>query len=63
MESNEDTTSRVDVVPRKSQSLKSHGKSPRPSLKNRVIVYDCDQKTIEVRSEDDVVKSKDSTLI
>ena len=59
----EDTASAVNTQePRRSQFLRIRGRSRSPPLKNRVIVYDCDQKTIQVKSEDDVIKSKDSNL-
>lgn len=34
------------------------GKSPGQLLKKRVIIYDCEEETLEVRSQKDVAKSK-----
>lgn len=59
MEPSEDSTANAaaaleDYEPDKSQHLKARGRSNSPPLK-RVIVYDCDQRTVEVQCEKNVV--------
>lgn len=43
---------------RPSQSRRKHGKTPIPTLKDRVIVFDCKAKTLEVKSRREVDESK-----
>lgn len=47
-------SSKNDPLPE--QFLKSRGRVTSP--RHRVIVYDCEENTVEVKSEEDVVRSK-----
>jgi len=43
-----------DEAPVGHQTLKARGRTPSPPLKNRVIVYDCNERAILVRSKLDI---------
>ena len=55
-----DTTSAApdNSEPSESRWLKNREKTPSPPLKNRVIVYDCDDKSVLVQSKDYIRRSK-----
>ena len=40
------------------QFLRTRGKTPSPPLKDRVIVYDCERKKLEVKSKKEADKGK-----
>lgn len=52
------TRSPQEHEPSKHQFLRIHGKTRSPPLKDRVIIYDCDKKSLEVRSKKEFDKGK-----
>lgn len=47
-----------DREPSGSQSLRIRGRTKSPPLKDRVIIYDCEKKSLEVRSKKQVDHGK-----
>ncbi|MCJ1253623.1 hypothetical protein MMC24_001435 [Lignoscripta atroalba] len=53
------TAATEESEPSRNQFVKNRGRTPSPPLKNRVIVYDCNQRTVEVQNKEDVAHHPD----
>ena len=57
------TAATEESEPSRNQFVKNRGRTPSPPLKNRVIVYDCNQRTVEVQNKEDVAHRKLLTIM